>query len=69
MQSVESHPDDDVDREERVARRKRRSRSEVRAAAFGEIIDTTNRVCEAVGDEEDAFHAIAGRHVLSRVEW
>lgn len=69
MQSVESHPDDYVDREERVSRRKRRSRSEARAAALGEITDTMNRVCEAVGDEEDAFLAMAGRRVLSRVEW
>ena len=69
MQSVESHPDDDVDREEQVARRKQRSRSEVHAAALGEVTGTMNRVCEAVGDEEDAFLAIAGRHALNRVEW
>ena len=69
MQSVESLPDDDVDREERVVRRKRRSRSEVHAAALGETTDMMNRVCEAAGDEEDAFLAIAGRHALNRVEW
>lgn len=69
MQPVESHPGDDVDREERVARRKQRSRSEVHAAALDEITDAMNRVCEAVGGEEDAFLDAAGRHALNCVEW
>ena len=34
-----------------------------------EVTDSMNRVCEDVGNEEDAFLAAAGRHALDRVEW
>ena len=34
-----------------------------------EITETMNRVCEAVGDEEDAFLDAASRRVLHNVEW
>ena len=78
MKTAVSIPDEIFRRAERLARRARRSRSEVYAAALDEYVarhapdevtDTMDRVCEEVGDEEDAFLAAAARHVLERVEW
>ena len=78
MKTAVSIPDEIFERAERLARRGRRSRSEVYAAALDEyvarhapdeITETMNRVCEAVGDEEDAFLDAAGRRVLHNVEW
>ncbi len=66
MKTARSNPDGIFERAERQTRR---SRSEVHAAAPGDLTDAMNRVCEAVGDEEDAFLAIASRHALHRVEW
>ena len=78
MKTAVSIPDDIFERAERLARRKRCSRSEVYAAALDEyvarhahdeITDVMNRVCDEVGDESDAFLAAAGRRILDRVEW
>ena len=78
MKTAVSIPDDIFERAERLARRNRRTRSEVYAAALDEYVarhapdevtDTMNRVCEKTGDGIDAFLATAGRHVLDRVEW
>ena len=78
MKTAVSIPDDIFERAERLARRNRRTRSEVYAAALDEYVarhapdevtDTMNRVCENTGDGIDAFLATAGRHVLDRVEW
>lgn len=78
MRTAASIPDEIFERAERLARRERRSRSEVNAVTLDEyvarlapdeITETMNRVCEAVGDEEGAFLAIASRHALHRVEW
>ena len=78
MKTAVSIPDDIFERAERLADRERRSRSEVYAAALDEYVarhahdevtETMNRVCDAVGDEQDAFLAAAGRSVLDRVEW
>lgn len=78
MKTAVSIPDDIFERAERLARRDRRSRSEVYAAALDEyvarhapdeITETMNRVCEAVGGEEDTFLAAASRRVLDNVEW
>ena len=78
MKTAVSIPDEIFERAERLARRARRSRSEVYAAALDEYVarhapdevtDTMNRVCEEDGDGDDAFLAAAGRHVLERVEW
>ena len=78
MKTAVSIPDDIFERAERLARRERRSRSQLYAAALDEYVarhahdevtDTMNRVCEEVGDGTDAFLAAAGRRVLERVEW
>ena len=78
MKTAVSIPDDIFERAERLARREQRSRSDVYAAALGEyvarhahdeITDTMNRVCDEVGEYDDAFLSAAGRRVLDRVEW
>ena len=78
MKTAVSIPDEIFERAERFARRYRRSRSEVYAAALDEYVarhapdevtDTMNRVCEEVGDENDSFLATAGWLALDRVEW
>ena len=78
MKTAVSIPDDIFERAERLASQERRSRSEVYAAALDEylahhareeITDTMNRVCDKVGEADDAFLNAAGRQVLDRVEW
>ena len=78
MKTAVSIPDEIFERAERLARRERRSRSEMYAAALDEyvarhapdeITETMNRVCEAVGGEEDAFLDAASRRVLDNVKW
>ena len=78
MKTAVSIPDDIFERAERLAQRNQRSRSEVYAAALGEyvarhaheeITDAMNRVCDEIGDNDDAFLATAGRRLLDRVEW
>lgn len=78
MKTAVSIPDDIFERAERLARRERRSRSEVYAAALDEYVarhaddevtDGMNRVCDTIGDDDDRFLATAGRRVLDRVEW
>ena len=78
MKTAVSIPDDIFKRAELLASQERRSRSDVYAAALDEylarhareeITDTMNRVCDEVGETDDAFLAAAGRQVLDRVEW
>ena len=78
MKTAVSIPDDIFERAERLVSQERRSRSEVYAAALDEylarhareeITDTMNRVCDEVGETDDAFLSAAGRQVLDRVEW
>ena len=78
MKTAVSIPDNIFERAERLALRERRTRSEVYATALDEYVarhahdevtDSTNRVCDAVGGDEDAFLVAAGRRALDRVEW
>ena len=69
MKTAGSNLDDAIEREERLVRRRQRTRNEKHAVAFVGTTDTMNRVCKAAGDEENDFLTIASRHVLSRVEW
>ena len=78
METAVSISDDIFERAERLATRERRTRSDVYAAALDEYVashahdgvtDTMNRVCDEVGDDDDAFLAAAGRRMLDRVEW
>jgi metal-responsive CopG/Arc/MetJ family transcriptional regulator len=78
MKTAVSIPDDVFERVERLAKRARRSRSEVFSAALreyvarhtpDEVTEAMNRVCAAVNDEPDGFVTTAGRRVLERTEW
>ena len=78
MKTAVSIPDDIFERAERLAAQGQRSRSELYAAALDEylarhmddeVTDAMNRVCDRVGENDDAFLAAAGRQVLDRIEW
>jgi len=78
MKTAVSIPDEVFEKVERLARRARRSRSEVFSAALreyvarhapDEVTEALDRVCAAVNDESDPFVAAAGRRVLERTEW
>lgn len=78
MKTAVSIPDEVFDKAERLARRAKRSRSELFSAALteyvarhapDEVTEAMNRVCEQVGHQQDAFVAAAGRRVLEKAEW
>jgi len=78
MKTAVSIPDDVFEKVERLARRGKRSRSEVFSAALREYVarhspeevtEALNRMCDDVGDQTDEFVAAAARRVLERSEW
>lgn len=78
MKTAVSIPDDVFEKAERLARRAKRSRSEVFSAALAEYVarhapdevtEAMNRVCADVGDQQDPFVAAAGRRLLKNNEW
>jgi metal-responsive CopG/Arc/MetJ family transcriptional regulator len=78
MKTAVSIPDEIFDKVERLARRGRRSRSEVFSAALreyvarhspDEVTEAMDRVCAAVNDEPDGFVTAAARRTLERTEW
>lgn len=78
MKTAVSIPDDVFEEIERLARRSRRSRSEVFSAALKEYIarhapdevtDAINRAVDEIGDQRDEFVAAAARRVLEKTEW
>ena len=78
MKTAVSIPDKIFQRAERLARRTRRSRSQVFSEALkeyvarhapDEVTEAMNRVCADVGKEADSFAATAARRVLERSEW
>jgi metal-responsive CopG/Arc/MetJ family transcriptional regulator len=78
MKTAVSVPDEVFEKAERLARRSKRSRSELFSAALSEYIarhapdevtETMNRVCENVGEQADPFVTTASRRVLERSEW
>ena len=77
MKTAVSVPDDVFEKVERLARRTRKSRSEVYSAALreyvarhapDEVTDALNRVCDSVS-QTDPFVAEAGRRALEQSEW
>ena len=78
MKTAVSIPDDVFEKVERLARREKRSRSEVFSAALreyvarhspDEITEAINRVCDQIGDQSDEFVAAAARQILEKTEW
>ena len=78
MKTAVSIPDDVFEKVERLAKRSRKSRSEVYSAALreyvarhspDEITEAINAVIDKVGDEPDPFVTEAARRILEKVEW
>jgi metal-responsive CopG/Arc/MetJ family transcriptional regulator len=78
MKTAVSIPDEVFAKAERLARRSKRSRSELFSAALSEYVarhspdevtEAMNRVCAEVGEPTDRFVATASRRVLERREW
>jgi metal-responsive CopG/Arc/MetJ family transcriptional regulator len=78
MKTAVSIPDEVFEKVERLARRARKSRSEVFAAALreyvarhapDEVTDAINQVCDRVDEQDDSFVRTAARRVLEKVEW
>jgi metal-responsive CopG/Arc/MetJ family transcriptional regulator len=78
MKTAVSIPDDVFEKVEKLARRGRRSRSEVFSAALreyvarhapDEVTDTMDRVVLEVGDETEGFVKAAASRVLKRSRW
>ena len=78
MKTAVSVPDDVFEKVERLARRSRKSRSEVFSAALreyvarhapDEVTEALNEVCASLGESNDPFVAEASRRVLENSEW
>ena len=78
MKTTVSIPDEVFEKVERLARRTRKSRSEVFSAALreyvarhapDEVVEAMNAVCDRIVDKADSFVARAGRRVLEESEW
>lgn len=78
MKTAISVPDDVFESAERLARRERRSRSEIYSTAVreyvarhspDEVTDALNRVVADVGASTDPFVARAARRILDHSEW
>jgi predicted transcriptional regulator len=78
MKTAISVPDDVFESAERLARRERRTRSEIYSTAVreyvarhssDEVTDALNRVLADVGSSTDPFVAKAARRILQNTEW
>jgi metal-responsive CopG/Arc/MetJ family transcriptional regulator len=78
MKTAVSIPDEIFQGAERLARRTRKSRSQLFSDAVREYVarhapehvtDTMNRVCDEVQSPKDEFVASAARRILERNEW
>jgi metal-responsive CopG/Arc/MetJ family transcriptional regulator len=78
MKTAVSIPDDVFEKVERLARRAKRSRSEVYSAALAEyvarhepdeITEAMDRIVQEIGDAENDFVAAAGHRILESTEW
>jgi len=78
MKTAVSIPDDVFEQVERLARRAKRSRSEVFSAALreyvvrhapDEVTETLNRAVDQVGQQRDEFVAESARRILEKTEW
>jgi metal-responsive CopG/Arc/MetJ family transcriptional regulator len=78
MKTVVSIPDQVFERAERLARRAKKSRSQLFSDALREYVarhapddvtEAMNRVCEEIGDTRNEFVTVAARRTLERSEW
>ena len=78
MKTAVSIPDEVFAKAERLARRMKKSRSELFSNALTEylarhapdqVTEAMNQVCDEVGTERDVFVSAAARRVLERSDW
>jgi metal-responsive CopG/Arc/MetJ family transcriptional regulator len=78
MKTAVSIPDEVFEGAERLARRTKKSRSQLFSDAVREYVarhasdhvtDAMNRVCGELGNEKDEFVSSAAHRILERVEW
>jgi metal-responsive CopG/Arc/MetJ family transcriptional regulator len=78
MKTAVSIPDDVFDGAERLARRTKKSRSQLFSDAVKEYVarhatedvtDAMDRVCAELGNPQDEFGAAAAHRILARSEW
>ena len=78
MKTAVSIPDDVFEQAERLARRMKKSRSELFSQALVEylarhapdhVTETMNQVCAEIDTEPDPFVSVASQRVLERSEW
>jgi len=78
MKTAVSIPDEVFEQAERLARRARKSRSQVFSSALreyvarhapDEVTEAMDKICAQVGDQRDSFVAAAARRTLERSEW
>ena len=78
MKTAVSIPDDVFERAERLARRTKKSRSQLYSDALKEYVarhapedvtDALDRVCAQLGNPADGFVALATLRILNRSEW
>jgi len=78
MKTAVSIPDEVFAKAERLARRMKKSRSELFSNALAEYVarhapdhvtETMNKVCAEVGLQHEDFTSAASRRVLERIEW
>jgi metal-responsive CopG/Arc/MetJ family transcriptional regulator len=78
MKTAVSIPDEVFEKAERLARRLKKSRSELFSRALAEYVarhapdhvtEAINQVCAEIGVEPDPFTSAAARRTLKSVEW
>jgi len=78
MKTAVSIPDEVFEKVERLARRARKSRSEVFSAALreyvarhapDEVTESINQVCDRIREQDDPFVRTAARRILKKPEW
>jgi metal-responsive CopG/Arc/MetJ family transcriptional regulator len=78
MKTAVSIPDEVFESAERLARRTKKSRSQVFSEALreyvarhasDEVTEAMDRVCSELGKPADQFSSLASRRVLERSEW
>lgn len=78
MKTAVSIPDEVFEKAERLARKMRKTRSELFAKALAEYVarhapdhvtESMDQVCTEIGFESDPFVSAASRRTLQRTEW
>jgi metal-responsive CopG/Arc/MetJ family transcriptional regulator len=78
MKTAVSIPDDIFKKAERLARRMKKSRSQLFSNALSDYVarhapdhvtEAMNQVCDDIGSEQDSFTSTASTRILKRTEW